>query len=72
MNGDDGVVRGVDVGGVDGEKVMLKLEGHDAGCKVRCLWAGRIAGDGEARGEEVLISGGFDKKLLVWGCDDGG
>ncbi|KAF2483891.1 WD40-repeat-containing domain protein [Neohortaea acidophila] len=64
VNGDDGVVRGVEAG--TGKVVaMLKGEdgGHEEGSKVRCLWAGMV---GE---EEWLVSGGFDQKLVVWKVD---
>ncbi|KAF3936881.1 hypothetical protein ABW19_dt0205980 [Dactylella cylindrospora] len=56
VNGDDGVVKGVEVksGGV-----KVELNGHN-GRKVRCLAAGVVDG------EEVLISGGFDGGLNVW------
>ncbi|KAK0275529.1 hypothetical protein LTR91_019204 [Friedmanniomyces endolithicus] len=58
VNGDDGAVRGVEVS--SGKVVCTLLGGHEAGSKVRCLWAGRV-GDGE-----VLVSGGFDQRLVVW------
>jgi WD40 repeat protein len=65
VSGDDGVIRGVDA--TTGKVVReLRKGGHDQGSKVRCLWAGLVGeqdGDGE---REVLISGGFDKKVLVW------
>jgi hypothetical protein len=75
VNGDDGVVRGVEV--VTG-KVVAQLKGHDVGAKVRCLWAGMMnvrddtgegAEEGVAEGmkeEEWLVSGGFDKKVIIW------
>ncbi|PKY04826.1 hypothetical protein P168DRAFT_326607 [Aspergillus campestris IBT 28561] len=67
VNGDDGVIRGVErrTGKV---AVMLK-DGHDTGYKVRSIWAGwvDVVGDGgEVVREEWLVSGGFDKKLIVW------
>ncbi|KAK0892298.1 hypothetical protein LTR91_004771 [Friedmanniomyces endolithicus] len=58
VNGDDGAVRGVEA---SSGKVMCTLQGgHEAGSKVRCLWAGRV---GDA---ELLVSGGFDQRLVVW------
>ncbi|ODM24102.1 hypothetical protein SI65_01692 [Aspergillus cristatus] len=62
VNGDDGVVRGVEArtGKVVG---MLKM-GHDVGCKVRTIWAGWVEVEGVK--EEWVVSGGFDKKLIVW------
>ncbi|PLN78402.1 hypothetical protein BDW42DRAFT_187436 [Aspergillus taichungensis] len=67
VNGDDGVIRGIErrTGKV---AVMLK-DGHDTGYKVRSIWAGwvDVLGDGgEVVREEWLVSGGFDKKLIVW------
>lgn len=65
VNGDDGVVRGVEVrsGGV---VAALRVCGR--GEKVRALWAGRVKEEGEeGEGEgEWLVTGGFDKGLKVW------
>ncbi|KAK3064974.1 hypothetical protein LTR53_018322, partial [Teratosphaeriaceae sp. CCFEE 6253] len=58
VNGDDGAVRGVEVR--SGKVVRTLTGGHEAGSKVRCLWAGAVGG------EELLVSGGFDQRLLVW------
>lgn len=71
VNGDDGAVRGIEV--VTG-KVVSTLRGHEEGSKVRCLWAGQIEekvreDGGEAR-REILVSGGFDQKLLIWETAD--
>lgn len=71
VNGDDGVVRGIEA--VTG-KVISTLKGHEAGSKVRCLWAGQIDegrrdNGGRAR-REILVSGGFDQKLLIWETAD--
>ncbi|KAK5729114.1 hypothetical protein LTR15_002255 [Elasticomyces elasticus] len=63
VNGDDGAVRGVEVS--SGKVVVTLLGGHEAGSKVRCLWAGRV-GD-----EEVMVSGGFDQRCVVWGLGGG-
>jgi WD40 repeat protein len=74
VNGDDGVVRGIEV---MAGKVVALLKGHEPGSKVRSLWAGMvnvIDGDRDGaeeeaermREEEWLVSGGFDKKVIVW------
>jgi WD40 repeat protein len=70
VNGDDGVVRGIEI--VTG-KVVALLKGHEPGTKVRSLWAGivRVADDVDdsdegANEEEWLVSGGFDKRVIVW------
>ncbi|KAI9706191.1 MAG: hypothetical protein M1820_004952 [Bogoriella megaspora] len=72
VNGDDGVVRGVEV---KSGKVVARLgglestaegEGHEVGSKVRCLWAGMV-GQGDEK-EEWVVSGGFDQRLVVWRC----
>lgn len=61
VNGDDGAVRGIEA---SSGKIVATLQGHEPGSKVRCLWAGKVHGpDGH---EEVLVSGGFDQKLIVW------
>ena len=57
VNGDDGAIRGIEA---STGKVMSTLQGHEEGSKVRCLWAG------EVDGKEMLISGGFDQRLIVW------
>ncbi|KAF2141679.1 uncharacterized protein K452DRAFT_228234 [Aplosporella prunicola CBS 121167] len=62
VNSDDGVVRGVEA---STGKVVASLKGHDAASKIRCIWAGRV-GSGENGGEEWMISGGFDQKLILW------
>lgn len=58
VNGDDGAVRGIEA---STGKVVSTLRGHEPGSKVRCLWAGHVPGVGE-----MLVSGGFDHKLIVW------
>ena len=57
VNGDDGAIRGIET---SSGKVISTLQGHEEGSKVRCLWAG------EVEGEELLVSGGFDQRLIVW------
>lgn len=58
VNGDDGVLRGVEV--TTGKVVRKLAGGHEAGSKVRCLWAGIVDE------EELVVSGGFDRRLVVW------
>jgi WD40 repeat protein len=65
VNGDDGVIRGLEV---KTGKIVSVLRGHEAASKVRTLWAGRLRSqDGDGR--EVLVSGGFDKQVLIWDCE---
>ena len=63
--GDDGVIRGIDV---RTGKVVKTLNdgGHDAGSRVRCLCTGMSSEPSNSEGEEWLLSGGFDKKLIFW------
>ena len=79
VNGDDGVVRGIEV---TTGKVIALLKGHEAGSKVRSLWAGTMrvrkgslegrddsdsgSNDRVEEEEEWLVSGGFDKRIIVW------
>ncbi|KAK4892596.1 hypothetical protein LTR27_008872 [Elasticomyces elasticus] len=60
VNGDDGAVRGVEVS--SGKVVRTLVGGHEAGSKVRCLWAGVVEGMGEC-----MVSGGFDQRCVIWG-----
>ncbi|KAK6355198.1 hypothetical protein TWF696_004315 [Orbilia brochopaga] len=64
VNGDDGVVKCVELR--SGE-VKAELKAHD-GRKVRCLVGGSIPVDSGDDGdeEELLVSGGFDGTLKVW------
>lgn len=57
VNGDDGAIRGIEA---STGKVISTLHGHEEGSKVRCLWAG------EVDGKELLVSGGFDHRLVAW------
>lgn len=59
VNADDGVIRGVDT---ESGKIVAMLKAHEVGTKVRTLYAGYEAG-GKS---EILVSGGFDKKVFVW------
>ncbi|KAJ5179150.1 hypothetical protein N7492_002360 [Penicillium capsulatum] len=63
VNGDDGVIRGIEA--KTGKIITMLKNGHEAGCKVRTIWAGYVTGPGETT-EEWVISGGFDKRLVVW------
>lgn len=66
MNADDGVVRGVQAGA---GKIVERREACKGGEKVRCLWAGIVEGvEGVkgTQGREVLVTGGFDKRVMVW------
>lgn len=62
VNGDDGLVRGLEAR--TGKIVATLADGHELGSKIRSLWAGYV--DFEGNREEWVISGGFDKKLIVW------
>ncbi|KAJ5893291.1 hypothetical protein N7495_004982 [Penicillium taxi] len=65
VNGDDGVIRGIET--KTGKLIATLKDGHEPGCKVRTIWAGYVNVNGnEAEQEEWMISGGFDKKLIVW------
>ncbi|KAL8929632.1 MAG: hypothetical protein Q9172_000428 [Xanthocarpia lactea] len=62
VNGDDGVLRGFES---STGKICATLKGgHEPGFKIRSVWAGMV--DVEGKQEEWLISGGFDKRLVVW------
>lgn len=63
VNSDDGVIRGIEA---RTGKVVAKLEGHEAGSKIRCLWSGMVQSENSETREEWLISGGFDQKLIIW------
>ncbi|KIW20135.1 hypothetical protein PV08_00710 [Exophiala spinifera] len=59
VNADDGVIRGIDT---QSGKVIAMLKAHEIGSKVRTLYAGWEQGGKN----EMLVSGGFDKKIVVW------
>ena len=64
VNSDDGVIRGIDT---QSGKVVASLKGHEVGSKVRTLWAGWEDDEGGVQSKrEILVSGGFDKKVLFW------
>ena len=62
VNGDDGVIRGIEA--KSGKIIALLKGGHEAGSKIRSIWAGMVSNKGKK--EEWLVSGGFDRKLVVW------
>lgn len=67
VNGDDGVVRGIET--KTGKVISMLKNGHEPGCKVRSVWAGYVKVPQEGKDpvqEEWVISGGFDKRLIVW------
>ena len=70
VNGDDGVVRGIEA---KTGRIMASLtKGHEPGSKIRSLWAGWVPLDENGtEKQEWLLSGGFDKKLIVWKIRDG-
>jgi len=57
VNGDDGVVRGIER---KTGKVVARLKASEGSEKVRSLWTGTVDG------KEVLVTGGFDKGIKVW------
>ena len=62
VNGDDGVIRGVEAR--SGKLVARLTGGHVVGSKVRTVWGGWVASPGGR--DEWVVSGGFDKRLVVW------
>ncbi|KAL1970502.1 hypothetical protein VTN77DRAFT_4146 [Rasamsonia byssochlamydoides] len=64
VNGDDGVIRGIEA--KTGKVVAMLKEGHEAGSKVRSIWAGLVSSEEDDKKEEWVVSGGFDKRLVVW------
>lgn len=67
VNGDDGVVRGIET--KTGKVISILKNGHEPGCKIRSVWAGYVDvpnGKESSTREEWVISGGFDKRLVVW------
>jgi len=68
VSSDDGVVRGFEA---STGKLSATLEAHEPGSKIRCLWAGRLQvksrhGRDSPDEEEVLLSGGFDQRVVLW------
>ncbi|MCJ1482107.1 hypothetical protein MMC06_002269 [Schaereria dolodes] len=66
VNGDDGVLRGVEAR--TGKIVSTLKGGHEIGSKIRSVWAGWVYGDER---EEWIVSGGFDRRLVVWRVVEG-
>ncbi len=62
VNGDDGVLRGIEA--KTGKIIATLNNGHEVGNKIRSIWAGLVDIGGTK--EEWLISGGFDKRLVIW------
>lgn len=60
VNGDDGLIRGIEA--KTGKLVATLKDGHETGSKVRSIWAGWV----KTIREEWLVSGGFDKRLIIW------
>lgn len=58
VNGDDGVLRGLEA--KTGKVVAILKGGHEAGSKIRSIWCGMV------EGQEWVVSGGFDRRLVVW------
>ncbi|KAI9761730.1 MAG: 60S ribosomal protein L29 [Chaenotheca gracillima] len=63
VNGDDGVVRGIEAR--SGKVTQTLRDGHVPGSKIRCICAGV-----DASGREVVLSGGFDKRLVIWSVSE--
>lgn len=68
VNSDDGIIRGFEV---STGKLIVSLHRHEPGSKIRCLSAGYLdeGADGSVHSNECLISGGFDRKLILWKND---
>ena len=58
VNGDDGVLRGLEA--KTGKVVATLTGGHEAGSKIRSIWCGMV------EEQEWVVSGGFDRRLVVW------
>ena len=66
VNGDDGALRGIEA---RTGKIITRLSegGHEAGSKIRSIWAGLVQPEGEeGKEEEWVVSGGFDRRLIAW------
>ena len=63
VNGDDGVLRGLEA--KTGKIVATLKDGHEVGSKIRSVWCGHVNVGGDER-EEWVISGGFDRQLIIW------
>jgi WD40 repeat protein len=66
VNGDDGVLRGLEA--KTGKIVATLKNGHEPGSKIRSIWCGTVnVGEGT---QEWVVSGGFDRRLVVWKPDE--
>ncbi|KAK7177480.1 hypothetical protein PSPO01_16471 [Paraphaeosphaeria sporulosa] len=64
ISSDDVIVRGFEAAT---GRLTASLSAHEPGSKIRCLCAGEaIFGNGDKQGEEFLLTGGFDQKLVLW------
>ncbi|KAI4134192.1 MAG: hypothetical protein LQ347_001730 [Umbilicaria vellea] len=68
VNGDDGALRGVEA--KTGKIVAILKGGHDVGSKIRSVWAGWVRASDDGEREEWVVSGGFDRRLVVWKVED--
>ena len=68
VTGDDGLLRGLDA--KTGKRVATLRDGHEAGSKIRSIWCGWVDVEGGQR-EEWVVSGGFDRRLIIWRPDNG-
>jgi WD40 repeat protein len=68
VTSDDGIIRGFEA---STGKLVVSLRGHESGSKIRCLWAGFLDenADDSVHSNECVISGGFDRKLILWKSD---
>ena len=63
VNGDDGVLRGLEA---KTGKIRATLKGgHEAGSKIRSIWCGLVR-DEDKLVREIVVSGGFDRRLVIW------
>ena len=63
VSSDDGRVRGFET---STGKPIVSLDAHEPLSKIRCLWAGYLDQGLDQHAHEVLLSGGFDQKLVLW------
>lgn len=62
VNGDDGALRGIE--SRTGRIIATLKGGHEAGSKIRSICAGLMYSKGKKI--ELVVSGGFDRRLVVW------
>lgn len=62
VSSDDGLVRGFETAT---GKHTATLSAHEPGSKIRCLWAGHLDDSAQST-SEVLVTGGFDQRLILW------